>query len=95
MVAALAPAPAGRGALASHMKLLHKVNIEQSACFALTEIMVFTTVTAAALLSHFRFEELFAKDHAVTFDVEENANFAFSGIVPYQNGRMGHKGDCR
>merc|ERR1719310_475503 len=30
-------------------------------------------------------------DNAMEFDIVENANFAFAGIIPFENGRMGQK----
>eukprot|EP00928_Gymnodinium_smaydae_P003139 TRINITY_DN11121_c1_g6_i1.p1 TRINITY_DN11121_c1_g6~~TRINITY_DN11121_c1_g6_i1.p1 ORF type:complete len:957 (+),score=98.88 TRINITY_DN11121_c1_g6_i1:347-2872(+) len=44
-----------------------------------------------AVLYHQRISLLQASDHSINFDVVENANFAFSGKLPFENGRMGHK----
>lgn len=44
-----------------------------------------------AVSSHEQAWVLHAVDQAITWDIEENANFAFSGITPFENGRMGHK----
>eukprot|EP00931_Biecheleriopsis_adriatica_P009340 TRINITY_DN11040_c0_g3_i1.p1 TRINITY_DN11040_c0_g3~~TRINITY_DN11040_c0_g3_i1.p1 ORF type:complete len:892 (+),score=153.30 TRINITY_DN11040_c0_g3_i1:89-2764(+) len=30
-------------------------------------------------------------EEAVKYHIEENANFAFSGVLPFENGRIGHK----
>jgi hypothetical protein len=40
---------------------------------------------------HWDPERLHAMDQAVSFDLKENANFAFGGDFPFENGRMGHK----
>merc|ERR1719201_3258045 len=42
-------------------------------------------------LYHLDYEKLHAVDQAVYFDITENANFAFGGDIPLENGRMGHK----
>lgn len=72
-------------------RYLRKELDETSACLQLpwaAAIFVFFGISAAM---HFKFDILYGLDQAITFDIEENANFAFSGIVPYENGRMGHK----
>jgi len=30
-------------------------------------------------------------ENGIRFDIQENANFAFVGVAPFENGRMGHK----
>ena len=40
---------------------------------------------------HLNFEQTHAVDDAMYFDITENANFAYGGEYPFQNGRMGHK----
>ena len=40
---------------------------------------------------HFGVESAHAVDQSIVWDVLENANFAFSGSVPLETGRMGHK----
>jgi len=45
---------------------------------------------ALSVQLHFRFDQVYAIEQAISWDVEENANFAFSGVVPSENGRMGH-----
>lgn len=36
-------------------------------------------------------EILHSIDNSMRFDIMENANFAFTGSIPFENGRMGHK----
>jgi len=40
---------------------------------------------------HLNFAQTHAVDQAHYFDITENANFAFGGEYPFENGRMGHK----
>eukprot|EP00931_Biecheleriopsis_adriatica_P021084 TRINITY_DN13896_c0_g1_i1.p1 TRINITY_DN13896_c0_g1~~TRINITY_DN13896_c0_g1_i1.p1 ORF type:complete len:969 (+),score=169.77 TRINITY_DN13896_c0_g1_i1:45-2951(+) len=54
-------------------------------------LLMITSFTVAVLL-HTRLQEAQASDFSIVFDIQENANFAFTGTVPLQNGRMGHKG---
>jgi hypothetical protein len=75
-------------------KFLKKELEEAGACMALP--IVFLMFTAFCLgtigdTSHFKTEQLHSLDHAVSFDIEENANFAFVGSLPFENGRMGWK----
>lgn len=82
----------GKGVKMSHItQLLRKENEEQQACFELPEVLIFFLVVGGCALAHYKFEHMYAVDKAVTHDIEENANFAFSGIVPFEAGRMGHK----
>jgi hypothetical protein len=75
-------------------QMLKKELTEADSCMALP--IVFLMFTAFCLgtigdLSHFKTEQLFSQDHAISFDIEENANFAFVGSLPFENGRMGWK----
>jgi len=45
----------------------------------------------AAVSTHEKSWILYAVDDAISWDIKENANFAFSGIAPFENGRIGHK----
>eukprot|EP00424_Heterocapsa_rotundata_P006609 CAMPEP_0168710492 /NCGR_PEP_ID=MMETSP0503-20121227/42670_1 /TAXON_ID=89963 /ORGANISM="Heterocapsa rotundata, Strain SCCAP K-0483" /LENGTH=258 /DNA_ID=CAMNT_0008756835 /DNA_START=26 /DNA_END=799 /DNA_ORIENTATION=+ len=55
--------------------------------FAVLILLSFIT----SVLVHERVDEIHAVDKAITWDVVENANFAFSGNAPFESGRMGHK----
>mmetsp|Transcript_30314 Transcript_30314/g.77051 ORF Transcript_30314/g.77051 Transcript_30314/m.77051 type:complete len:982 (-) Transcript_30314:152-3097(-) len=65
--------------------------VQMQACLQLPYAMLIFIAFTCSVLIHERVEELHGIDKAVTWDVVENANFAFSGIVPFENGRMGHK----
>merc|ERR1719160_1342902 len=43
-----------------------------------------------SVLLHGKTEQQFGIQQAIKFDIEENANFAFVGATPFENGRMGH-----
>jgi len=76
----------------SHItRYLRKELDESSACLQLPWAAAIFIFFGISVMLHFRFDVLYAIDEAITFDIEENANFAFSGIIPYENGRMGHK----
>lgn len=40
---------------------------------------------------HLHINQLHSIERAIEFDIEENANFAFGEVVPFENHRMGHK----
>eukprot|EP00747_Dinoflagellata_sp_TGD_P184661 gnl/TRDRNA2_/TRDRNA2_40502_c0_seq1.p1 gnl/TRDRNA2_/TRDRNA2_40502_c0~~gnl/TRDRNA2_/TRDRNA2_40502_c0_seq1.p1 ORF type:complete len:829 (-),score=132.38 gnl/TRDRNA2_/TRDRNA2_40502_c0_seq1:39-2525(-) len=72
-------------------KLLAKELDEAGACMQLPWTVLLFVSFVAAVMGHEKFEYLHMMDRSLEFDIIENANFAFSGIVPFQNGRMGHK----
>ena len=76
------------GTLKHHLK----DELEQMhACIQLPwAILIFISFTASVLV-HERVEQVHAVDAAFTADLIENGNFAFSGKVPFENGRMGFK----
>jgi len=80
------------GVLQSNIKDYLRAELYQmQACLQLPiSIAVFASFALAVLL-HERVDILHALDKSIKYDLEENANFAFSGNVPFQNGRMGHK----
>lgn len=65
---------------------------QEQACIGLIWAVLMLVFFCMGVFSHMRLEEAHAEDYAVVFDLTENANFAFSGSIPYENGRMGHKG---
>lgn len=75
-------------------QFLKKELKEADACMALPIVLLmftafcFGTVGSA---SHFETEKLYSQDYAISFDIEENANFAFVGNLPFENGRIGWK----
>merc|ERR1740138_791396 len=73
------------------VRYLRKEKSESEACMQLPGAIVLLFTFALMLHFHFRPDTLQAVDYALAFDVIENANFAFSGIVPFENGRIGHK----
>merc|ERR1719421_957539 len=64
---------------------------ERDACLALPWAILLVLFFILSTSTHFRTDVLRAINTAHTSDIEENANFAFSGNVPYENGRMGFK----
>lgn len=64
---------------------------EAGACIQMPVAFLMLFCFCLSVLVHMRIEELHAVDTAITWDLHENANFAFSGAVPFDNGRMGHK----
>jgi hypothetical protein len=64
---------------------------QEQACIGLIWAVLMLVFFCMGVFSHMRLEEAHAEDYAVVFDLGENANFAFSGSIPYENGRMGHK----
>mmetsp|Transcript_45779 Transcript_45779/g.88046 ORF Transcript_45779/g.88046 Transcript_45779/m.88046 type:complete len:868 (-) Transcript_45779:31-2634(-) len=72
-------------------RYLQKELDEAAACWQLPQAFFIFMCFAISAMSHFKFNVLYAIDHAVTLDIQENANFAVSGIVPFENGRIGHK----
>mmetsp|Transcript_25161 Transcript_25161/g.49281 ORF Transcript_25161/g.49281 Transcript_25161/m.49281 type:complete len:878 (+) Transcript_25161:95-2728(+) len=77
--------------LKSLKRYLQKEIDETSSCMQFMWAAAIFCFFAISVSQHFRFDQTFAIDEAITWDVEQNANFAFSGIVPFENGRMGHK----
>jgi len=81
-----------QGVLRSDVKkYLRRELREADACMQLPIAILLFVFFTAAVFVHDRVETLHAVDKSITWDIEENANFAFSGIYPYENGRMGHK----
>jgi len=76
---------------AAVLRYLRKELEETSACLQLPQALGIFCFFTLAVMWHFQFESLHGVDEAITWDIMENANFAFSGIVPFENGRMGHK----
>jgi hypothetical protein len=72
-------------------QFLRKELAEADACWAFPwAVALFVCFTVSVLL-HMRIDRLYAIDKAISYDIVENANFAFSGNVPFETGRMGHK----
>uniref|UniRef100_A0A7S4VIU8 EF-hand domain-containing protein n=1 Tax=Alexandrium monilatum TaxID=311494 RepID=A0A7S4VIU8_9DINO len=70
---------------------LRKELDETAACLQLPQACTIFLFFFLSVTWHFNYDRLHAVDQAITWDIKENANFAFSGIVPFENGRMGHK----
>jgi len=70
---------------------LRKELDETSACLQLPQAFLIFVFFFLSVTTHWKLDRLYAIDQAITWDINENANFAFSGMVPYENGRMGHK----
>lgn len=64
---------------------------EADACMELPFTSTLFFIYTLGVMLHMKFWILNSVDYAIVFDIAENANFAFSGIVPMENGRMGHK----
>jgi len=77
--------------MADVTRFIRKELDETAACLQLPQAMAIFLFFALSVTIHFKFDILHGVDEAITWDVEQNANFAFSGIVPFENGRMGHK----
>merc|ERR1712216_80848 len=64
---------------------------EEESCeqlpWAAALLILFITVS----LLHLRSDMVVTIQKSIEFDMMENANFAFEGAVPFENGRMGHK----
>mmetsp|Transcript_129847 Transcript_129847/g.289680 ORF Transcript_129847/g.289680 Transcript_129847/m.289680 type:complete len:1143 (+) Transcript_129847:49-3477(+) len=70
---------------------LQKELAEAGACLQLPWALALFFFFFMAVHEHLQIETLHAMDMAISNDLLENANFAFSGIPPLENGRMGHK----
>lgn len=64
---------------------------ESGACIAMPFVFFMFFLFFASSRIHLGYEQLHSVDQAIYFDITENANFAFSGPIPWENGRMGHK----
>eukprot|EP00928_Gymnodinium_smaydae_P079667 TRINITY_DN63535_c0_g1_i1.p1 TRINITY_DN63535_c0_g1~~TRINITY_DN63535_c0_g1_i1.p1 ORF type:complete len:795 (-),score=124.47 TRINITY_DN63535_c0_g1_i1:297-2681(-) len=81
-----------RGVRSSNIQgFLRKELTEAQAIFELPVVTCLFVFFTLAVLQHGSLEAIHAVDKAISFDITENANFAFSGIIPFENGRMGHK----
>jgi hypothetical protein len=72
-------------------RYLRKELDETAACIQLPWAVLLFCGFMLSVMWHFRFERLHAVDEAITWDIEQNANFAFAGTVPFEGGRMGFK----
>mmetsp|Transcript_7419 Transcript_7419/g.16971 ORF Transcript_7419/g.16971 Transcript_7419/m.16971 type:complete len:897 (+) Transcript_7419:48-2738(+) len=73
------------------LRYLRKELDETSACLQLPQALLIFVFFALSVTLHFKTESLHGVDTAITWDIRENANFAFVGVTPFENGRMGHK----
>lgn len=64
---------------------------ENNACMQIPIVFLLLVLWFIALILHTKFYEIQAVEEAITYDIESNANFAFGGAIPFDNGRMGHK----
>eukprot|EP00930_Biecheleria_cincta_P027134 TRINITY_DN1905_c0_g1_i8.p1 TRINITY_DN1905_c0_g1~~TRINITY_DN1905_c0_g1_i8.p1 ORF type:complete len:933 (-),score=157.50 TRINITY_DN1905_c0_g1_i8:72-2870(-) len=65
--------------------------VQMQACLALPAVLVLFLAFMFSMELHQGNSVIQGMEHAFKTDIEENANFAFSGVVPFENGRMGHK----
>lgn len=65
--------------------------LEANSCLAMPLVFALFVLYLSSIWLHCGIEQLHAVDKAISFDMKENANFAFGGDVPFENGRMGHK----
>jgi hypothetical protein len=64
---------------------------EAGSCLAMPFVFLMFILYWMSFSLHLDQEALHAVDNAFSFDIKENANFAFGGDFPYENPRMGHK----
>ncbi|CAK0886579.1 unnamed protein product, partial [Prorocentrum cordatum] len=75
-------------------QFLKKELQEAGACMALPIVILMFACFCLGTVgstSHFKTEQLHSQDYAISFDIEENANFAFAGSIPFEIGRIGWK----
>jgi len=65
---------------------------EESAFLSIPLVILLFMFFLIALSLHRNTGIMNSLERAVEFDITENANFAFVGAAPFENGRMGHKG---
>ncbi|CAK0809205.1 unnamed protein product, partial [Prorocentrum cordatum] len=70
---------------------LKKEISEQEACMQLPWAVLVFFCFCLAMFNHTGIFNKYALDLATRFNIEENANFAFTGTLPFENGRMGNK----
>eukprot|EP00928_Gymnodinium_smaydae_P049401 TRINITY_DN3314_c0_g1_i1.p1 TRINITY_DN3314_c0_g1~~TRINITY_DN3314_c0_g1_i1.p1 ORF type:complete len:944 (+),score=180.84 TRINITY_DN3314_c0_g1_i1:109-2940(+) len=73
------------------MAYLKKEIREEKAFLRIPIIFLLFICFVLSMATHRDPHRLAAIEDAFRFDIEENANFAFSGNAPFENGRMGHK----
>lgn len=71
--------------------MLRREIAEADACLELPFTATLFILYTIGVMMHMKFWILNSVDYAIVFDITENANFAFTGIAPFENGRMGHK----
>merc|ERR1719191_2035487 len=64
---------------------------EEQACKQLPWALFFFTTFLLVQILHLKQDVVHTLEQSIDFDLRENANFAFGGNVPFENGRMGHK----
>jgi len=72
-------------------RYLRKELREAASCWQLPPALALFLCFLGAVVGHRQTVLFHAIDRAIQMDIVENANFAFSGNVPFENGRMGHK----
>jgi hypothetical protein len=76
----------------NQVKKYLETELEQAeACCALPYVILLLLFFCLAAFSHLQPEVLHHVDRAFFWDVDENANFAFEGNIPFEDGRFGHK----
>lgn len=65
--------------------------LEAGSCLSMPLVFAMFFLYFFSVVLHAGYEKLHAVDNAISFDIKENANFAYGGDVPFENGRMGHK----
>jgi len=72
-------------------RYLRKELREAESCWQLPPALALFLCFIGVVVGHRQTVLFHAIDIAIQSDITENANFAFSGNVPFENGRMGHK----
>jgi len=71
-------------------KYLQKELHEEESFLKIPVIFLLFFMFLISVLLHGQAEQQFGIQQAIKSDIEENANFAFVGAAPFENGRMGH-----
>lgn len=73
------------------VKMLKNEIDEEQSCKSLPSTVMLLIVFLVSLALREQSFVIHMLEKSVHFDLNENANFAFGGAVPFDNGRMGHK----
>eukprot|EP00931_Biecheleriopsis_adriatica_P009339 TRINITY_DN11040_c0_g2_i1.p1 TRINITY_DN11040_c0_g2~~TRINITY_DN11040_c0_g2_i1.p1 ORF type:complete len:890 (+),score=158.42 TRINITY_DN11040_c0_g2_i1:45-2714(+) len=80
------------GVKTSHVEDYLRMELtEEASCLKLPRVVFTFFVFFLSCQFHERTELISVTEQTVKYHIEENANFAFSGEIPFENGRMGNK----